>query len=249
VSRWRSCSVVFCVAALAATAAGCGGDDTAKSAARSSGPPATAAAAPPAPPPTFDFDHVKTSLLALKDVPGNVRAQAPTFPGLTEAGAPGCSGTTIDLPGRPKTLGRQLETAKRGFTGTHYIQLVAVYPDPAAGAAGMAKVRTQAKACPAKKRFPGKRIGARRFTLEHTDTWTLTEDAVAGWTHVRGFEKHVEPPRTSKYNVFYGAYDYAVHGNVVVSTLYWERVKPTTPGEQIAKKATTVLTKQLQKIG
>jgi len=59
----------------------------------------------------------------------------------------------------------------------------------------------------------------------------------------------VEPPRTSKYNVFYDVYDYAVRGNVEVSSLYWERVKPTAPGDQIAKKATAVLTKQLQKIG
>ncbi|HEU5158024.1 MAG TPA: hypothetical protein VFU43_13595 [Streptosporangiaceae bacterium] len=247
-SRWRSCSVVVGLAVAALGVTGCGGDgDKAEGAAPSDRPAASAATS--APPPTFDIEHVRKSLLPPKEVAGDVKPQAPTFPGLTEAGAPGCSASTFSLPDRPKTIGRQLETSKRGFTGTHYIQLVAVYPDAAGAAAGMDRLRAKAKACPAKKHFPGKRLGERRFSIEHTDTWTLTEDTIAGWTHVRGFEKHVEPPRTSRFNVFYDVYDYAVRGNVVIATLYWERVKPTTPGERIADKATTVLTKQLQKIG
>jgi hypothetical protein len=182
-------------------------------------------------------------------VAGDVKPEAPTFPGLTEAGVPGCSASTVGLPGQPKTVGRQLETSKRGFTGTHYIELIAVYPDAAAAAAAMAKVRAKAKACPAKRRFPAKRLGNRQVSIEHTDTWTVTEDSVAGWTHVRGFEKHVEPPRTSKFNIFYDVYDYAVRGNVVLGSLYWERVRPSIPGDRIADQATTVLTKQLTAIG
>ncbi len=247
-SRWRSRPVVLCLAFAATVAAtGCGGG--AKKQERQADRQATTAASTPSPTPTFGVDHVRTSLLPPKDVASDVKPQAPTFPGLTEAGAPGCSASTVSLPGRPKTIGRQLETSKRGFTGTHYIQLIAVYPDSPAANAAMVKVRTKVKACPAKKHFPGKRLGNRRFSIEHTDTWTVTEDAIASWTHIRGFEKHVEPPRTSRFNVFYDVYDYAVRGNVVVATLYWERVKPTTAGQKIAEEATAVLTKQLQKIG
>jgi hypothetical protein len=248
VSLWRSRSLVTCLAAVAVVAIGCGGGDGAKKEKQSAGPTA-ASSQPSTPPPTFGVDHVRTSLLPPKDVASGVKPQAPTYPGLTEAAVPGCSASSIALPGRPKTLGRQLETEKRGYTGTHYIQLVAVYPDADAASGAMARVRTKAKACPAKRHFPGKRLGEKRFSIEHTDTWTVTEDVIAGWTHIRGFEKHVEPPSTSKYNVFYDVYDYAVRGNVVMASLYWERVKPTVQGQQIAKEATTVLTKQLQEIG
>jgi len=162
---------------------------------------------------------------------------------------PSCSASSVRLSGKPQTIGRQLETAKRGYTGTHFIQLIAIYPTADEAAGAMAKLRAKAKACPAKRHFPAKRLGKRRFSIAHTDTWTVTEGAIAGWTHIRGFEKHVEPPRTSRFNVFYDVYDYAIRGNVIVSSLYWERVKPTIPGQRIAQKATRVLTKQLQKIG
>jgi hypothetical protein len=239
-------SLVIYPAFAALVLGGCGGDgESARQDAAA--PPATPR--PSTPPPTFDVDHVKTSLLPPKDVARDVRPQAPTFPGLTEAGVPSCSASSIRLSGKPQTIGRQLETSKRGYTGTHFIQLIAIYPAAPEAAGAMAKIRAKVKACPAKRHFPSKRLGERRFSVSHTDTWTVTEDAVAGWTHIRGFEKHVEPPTTSRFNVFYDVYDYAVRGNVIVASLYWERVKPTTPGQRIAQQATKVLTKQLQMIG
>jgi hypothetical protein len=77
----------------------------------------------------------------------------------------------------------------------------------------MAAVRGRAKACPAKRHFPAKRSGAKLVAQEHTDTWVTTEDTVAGWTHIRGFEKLVAPPSASKFNVGYDVHDYATRGN------------------------------------
>lgn len=199
--------------------------------------------------PVLSTGHVRASLLPAREVAPDVQPRALTFPGLTRAAVPGCSASAISLPGQPETIGRQLEASPRGYGGTHYIQLIAVYPDTPAASRAIAKVRAAAAACPARRHFPARRLGRRRFAVEHTDTWTVTEDTVAGWSHVRGFEKHVDPPSTSRLNVFCDVYDYAARGNILVATLYWERVKPTTPLQPIAGNATAVLTRQLQKIG
>lgn len=248
----RSRSFVLCccfLAGAATTAAGCGGgsDATAKDRGRSGGPSAAPKAS--APPPTFDVDHVRTSLLKPAQVAAGAKPQTPTFPGLTSAAVPACSASSVRLPGRPRTLARQLKATKPGYTATSYIQLIAVYPDAAAATGAMAEIRAKAKACPAKRHFPAKKRGKKLIATEHTDTWTTTEDAVAGWAHIRGFEKLVAPPSASRLNVFYDVYDYATHGNVLAASLYWERVTAKTPGRPTADRATTVLTKQLEQIG
>jgi hypothetical protein len=77
----------------------------------------------------------------------------------------------------------------------------------------------------------------------------LTHDTIGDWDHLRGFETHVEPPSSSRYNVFYDVYDDVHNGNLVVASLYWERIEPTmTPGTLIARRATRVLRKQLELI-
>jgi hypothetical protein len=247
--RSRSFVLQLTAAAMVATACGGGHGAATKDRAQATGP--GAAPRPGTPPPTFKADHIRSALLPPHDVAAGAKLVAPTFPGLTEASVPGCSASAFRLPGRPKTLARQLRAiAKRGgFTGTAYIQLVALYPDATAAANAMEAVRGKVKACPAKRHFPAERREKRQIALSHTDTWTITEDTTAGWRHVRGFEKHAEPPSSGQFSVFYDVYDYAVRGNVVIATLYWERVKPATSGQKIADRATAVLTKQLQKIG
>jgi hypothetical protein len=247
VSLWRLRSLMCLAVATLVLGGGCGGDGG--EAPKKTAPSTPPAKPQPSPPPTFSDDHIRASLLPPKDVAADVKPQAPTYPGLTSAEAPACSVSSVRLPGKPKTMGRQLGNSKKNYTGAHLIQLIAVYPDAEEAADALTKVRAKAKACPAKRHFPAKRTSEKKFTIAHTDTWTFTEDSVAGWTHIRGFEKRQEPPSSSIYNVFYSAYDYASRGNVVVTSLYWERAKPTTPGKRIADKATKVLTKQLQKIG
>lgn len=247
-SSRRSRSLSLFLAVAAAVSAGCGGGEhprTAKDAARSETPAAPRASAPP----IFDVDHLRTSLLPPKDVAARAKIQAPTYPGLTNATVPGCSASSVHLPGKPKTLARQLESRKPGYVAAAYIQLVAVYPDATAASDAMDEVRTKARACPAKHHFPAKRRGKKVIEVEHTDTWTTTEDTVAGWTHVRGFEKLLAPRSASKFNVFYNVYDYATRGNVLAASLYWERVASAAPGRPTADRATAVLTKQLTKFG
>jgi hypothetical protein len=40
-----------------------------------------------------------------------------------------------------------------------------------------------------------------------------------------------------------------MRGNVVIASVYWQRVRPKKPGDPIAKRATELLTTQLQKFG
>lgn len=241
---WRLRFSVTCLATASLALTGCGGGH--KKTAPSSKPVTTRASTPI---PVLDVTHVRTSLLKPAEIASNLKPQPPTFPGLTEGAVPSCSVSTIPLPGAPKTISRQLETSSKGYTGAHYIQLVAVYPDIASASEAAKMIRTRVRACPAKRHFPEKKLGGRRFAIAHDDIWTVTESTIGGWTHIRGFEKHVEPPSTSIYNVFYDVYDYAIHGNVVLTSLYWERVKPSVSGDTIAKKATGILNRQLPKIG
>ena len=250
-SSRRPHSLALCLACAMVVSAGCGGGHSTRAADR----PAASGAAPATstPPPNFDVDHVRTSLLPPKEIAKGIKTQSPTFPGLTEAGVPACSASIVHLPGRPRTLARQLRSNKpghsAGYTDTSYVQLIAVYPDATAASGAMAKIRGKAKSCPAKRHFPAKRHGKKVIATAHTDTWTATENTVAGWVHLRGFEKLMAPASASKFNVFYDVYDYATRGNVLAASLYWERVAPTAAGQQTADHATTVLTKQLQKIG
>jgi hypothetical protein len=44
-------------------------------------------------------------------------------------------------------------------------------------------------------------------------------------------------------------YDYALRGNLIVATMYYERTEPRQSGDPVVKRATEVLTKQLRRLG
>ena len=77
----------------------------------------------------------------------------------------------------------------------------------------------------------------------------MTESEISGWKHVRGFEKATYPPSVSIINVYYMPIDYALKGNVIFSSFYWQRATPKVSGEPIAEKATELLTEQLKRFG
>jgi hypothetical protein len=153
--------------------------------------------------------------------------------GLEEGEAPSCYLSSIELPGSPELVIRQFTT-----------------PDGNTSATGAYEaIKSKTKKCPAKNRTKSRKLPNNRVTLAHDDTWKVTEDQLSGWRHIRGIEKNVYPPSTSIINVYHIYFDYAVRGNVVIASVYWQRTKPSQSSEPIEKKATEVLTKQLQKIG
>jgi hypothetical protein len=240
----RSFTVAACVPLLAFAVAGCGGDGEPKK-------PATATSSAPSasPLPSYDAAQVKSSLLDAEDLHFKASSQTPNFPGPDRGAAPSCSLSRINLPGEPEKIAQQFGSSASRFTDPNFNQLVAIYPSRGEAAGAFTHIQEKLDACPAKRHVPQKRISDNRITLAHDDTWKPSEDMVAGWTHLRGFEKHVEPPSTSVINVYYLIYDYATRGNVIVTSVYWQRVRPKASSDPIVKRATELLTKQLQMIG
>lgn len=230
---------LLCIGAVA-----CGGGGDKRSPSSPSPQPPTSS-----PPPTYSVQQIKSSLLGPRDVAAGMARQSPTYPGLKQGRAPSCSDSTVTLPAKPDVIIQQIEKVGSRYEGGHYIQLIAVYGDSASAAAAFTAVQKHAAKCPAKRHFPAKRLPGNLVTYSHDDTWKLTQDSAASWTHIRGFQKRVIPPSASVINVFYVTYDYAYRGNVMFSSVYWERVKPKVSDDRIAKRATNLLNKQLQHLG
>jgi hypothetical protein len=241
----RSFTVTVCASLLGFALAGCGSDDEQpkKPAA------ATPSASPASPPPSYDAAQVKSSLLDAPDLHFKANSQKPNFPGLDRGAAPSCSLSRIKLPGDPEKIAQQFGSSASRFTDPNFNQLAVIYPDINEARNSFLLIQKKLDACPAKRHMPQKKISGNRITLAHDDTWKLSEDTISGWVHLRGFEKHVEPPSTSVINVYYLIYDYAMRGNVIVTSVYWQRVRPKASSDPIAKRATELLTKQLQRIG
>jgi hypothetical protein len=204
---------------------------------------------PPTTPPSFTAEHVRASLIEAKEVGPQVKQISPVADFLEDNRVPMCSLTGIKLPGQPRLAVRQFTNPAKGKGEIKYAQVVAYYGDRTAASNAYMMVQKKARSCPPKQHVPAKKI-RNNFTLfPHDDTWKITEGTLGGWTHIRGSEKHVEPPSLTKYNVYHLTYDYNLRGNVFIASLYYERTEPKESGEPVAGRATGVLTKQLRKIG
>lgn len=196
----------------------------------------------------YTAQHVKSALLSAGDISPSTRETALTILGLTKGSVPSCADSIVRLPAGTGTAARQFGPPDPRYTGENYAVLAAVYPDAASASAAFGRVRAAFLACEDKRQVQAKKVHHDQTTLAYDETWTRTTDGVAGWTHLRGFEKRTYSPNLSVINVEYQAYDYALRGNAVISTLYWKRGKPSMSADPVAKQATALLTRQLAKI-
>lgn len=201
------------------------------------------------PPPNYSSAHIRANLISPDEVTKRMREIRVVLEGLKDGKAPSCSLSGVRLPDDPEITTRQFTRQANPRDEVRYAQLIARYPDSRGAAAAFQSLQKKARSCPAKRSVPPKRIDKDTFVFAHDDTWKVQEDSVAGWRHLRGHERQVVPPSQTRYNVFFIMYDYAVRGNVVLSTLYMERTEPGKSGDPTAKRATDVLTRQLQKFG
>lgn len=160
-----------------------------------------------------------------------------------------CSLSGSKLPGDPEITVRQYSNPAQGADEIKYAQLVAWYDNADAAATSFQALKAKAKACPTARRIPARKVRKNVTTLAHDDTWKIVEDNVAGWTHLRGIEHQTYSAAATKSNVLQLMYDYAVRGNIVIATVYWERAEPKRSSVPVERRATDLLTKQLQKIG
>jgi hypothetical protein len=231
--------------AVGVLVAACGGGGGHK-AVKSASPSGRTTSASPSPAPSYAPGRVASALLSARDVDPHVKEEPLSAPALKEHAVPSCSLSAIKPSGSPDVKVREFNTSQ--YAGANFGQISLTYPDADAAAAMFATIRTKVMACPAKKKVPQKTLSGGRIALAHDDTWHASDETTPGWSHVRGFEKSVISPSSSVINVFYRAYDYVSRGNVVLVSMYWERVGPKAPGDAIAEKATSLLAKQLARL-
>ncbi|WP_169807824.1 hypothetical protein [Actinomadura hibisca] len=236
-------SLIFCVIA-ALTLTGCS-EDQKKSTPTSSTPKPGATTAPP----SYTVAKIKSALLAPKEMGKDVSEIDVALTSLKERKAPMCSLSSAKLSGSPDVAVRQFKNSERGGDEIKYGQLFARYESPADASTAYTALKATAQKCPAKKHVPQKKIRKNFVLLSHDDTWQVSDEKLGEWEHFRGLEKHTEPSSQTKFNVYHFMYDYALSGNLVVSTLYWERTAPGKSADPIAQRATKLLKKQLQKLG
>ncbi|GAA3943757.1 hypothetical protein GCM10023085_27130 [Actinomadura viridis] len=168
---------------------------------------------------------------------------------LKERQVPLCSLSGGNLEGKPTITTRQYSNKKQGADEIKYAQLLARYDDGNAAKDAFQALRSKIEACPAKRSVPAKRVRKNVLLLAHEDTWKSAENNTGGWTHLRGVEEQTYAATATKFNVLHFVYDYALRGNIIIATVYWERAEPKTSTDPAARRATEVLTKQLQKFG
>ncbi|RAY14454.1 hypothetical protein DPM19_15990 [Actinomadura craniellae] len=178
-----------------------------------------------------------------------MKAQAAEMRDITKGAAPSCYLSSVKLPGSPETVVRQFSEPDKNYTGANFVQLIATYADGEAATKAYGALRSKATTCPKKHEERSEKLPNGRIKLAFDGTWEIVEDKVAEWQHIQGREKNTYPPSTSIINVVHLYYDYAIRGNVVVTSVYWQRTKPSQAAGPIQKKATEILTRQLQRIG
>jgi hypothetical protein len=169
--------------------------------------------------------------------------------GLENNNVRSCSTTIIKLPGNPQSLVGWFGGPDNLTDGANYTRYVAVYSDEKSASKAFDTIHRITEKCPDKRTIPFKKLPQNRVVGSHDDTWALTEDPVSDWTHLRGTEKAVYSPSATKLNIYHLIFDYALRGNVVFTSAYWQRLEPKKSSSSIEKKATELLTKQLAKIG
>lgn len=210
----------------------------------------TTAASSPAQPPTYSADQVKSRLLTAGEVGNGVHEAPVEFLPFKDRKAPSCSLSGVSLPAKPELTFQQFSNrTRKASEEVKYAQLVARYESATDATKGYERLKAKARSCPAKQHVPPRKIRENFTLFPHDDTWKTSEDTVAGWQHLRGLEKQVIPRGYTKHNVLHYMYDYALRGNLVVATAYWERTEPDESGTPIAERATELLNKQLRKFG
>lgn len=242
---YRTRAFVPALVAVGVVLAGCGGGDGHKTAGSAS-PTARRTSASPAPSPSYAPGRVKTALLSAGDIDSHVASVPPSTPALQRRAVPSCSLSAIKPSGRPDVVVRQFRASR--YSGANFGQISLTYPDAAAASAMFATIQAKVRACPGRRHVPQKTLPGGAIALTHDDTWQTSDETTPGWAHVRGTEKTTISPSSSVINVFYRIYDYVSRGNVILVSMYWERVAPKASADKVSRKATALLTKQLARL-
>ncbi|MFC9972635.1 hypothetical protein ACFVH6_17280 [Spirillospora sp. NPDC127200] len=241
-------STLLLIPITAMALSGCSGEKK-----KSPTPSSTSAQQPapstPSPPPTFTSAQTRKSLILPKEVGPGMQEIKVIANALQDRKIPICSLATAEISGKPEIITRQLSNKAEPQKEVKYTQVVARYDEANEARTAYTNLRKRTASCPPKQHVKPKKIRENFTLFAHDDTWKIREEKISGWEHVRGIERQEYSSSTSKYNILHVMYDYAVRGNLLIATLYYERTEPGKSGAPIEQRATKVLTKQLQKIG
>ncbi|MGI5167478.1 hypothetical protein ACQEU3_24325 [Spirillospora sp. CA-253888] len=241
-------STLLLIPLTAMTLSGCSGEKK-----KPPAPPATSAKQPtsssPSPPPTFTSTQTRKNLILPKEVGPGMQEIKVVANALQGRKIPICSLATAEISGKPEIITRQLSNKAGPQKEVKYTQVVARYGEASEAQTAYTNLRKRVVSCPPKQHVKPKKIRENFTLFAHDDTWKTREEKISEWEHVRGIERQEYSSSTSKYNILHVMYDYAVRGNLLIATLYYERTGPGKSGAPIEQRATEVLTKQLQKIG
>ncbi|WP_344822995.1 hypothetical protein [Actinocorallia longicatena] len=227
-------------------ATGCSGDkdETGPSPSPSTGPSGT-------PPPVFTLEQVETALLTRGDYGKNWAVPAPERrrTSLVKKQIETCTYGKLDPPGTPQFAAQQYSEKSGRLDGGNRSELIMVYPTAEEASGAFARTQEKLKDCRPKKRVPPSPIpSSTRFLASFDATWTPTEEPIGEWRRSGGLQKGVYSTYI-KHNIAYTFFDYALRGNVLVSSIYWQATEPRTKVDPIKKRAEELLTKQLERIG
>ncbi|MFB4312775.1 hypothetical protein [Actinomadura sp. 21ATH] len=220
---------------------GCGSSDG------KSAPKPSASTPTSKPPPTYTAAQVERGLLAPAEIGSGVEQIRTVADVLKNGGVPICSLSAGKLDGSPQVTSRQFSNKADAKDEVKYTQVIARYDTPSNATAAFEALKTKAESCPPKQHVAPRKVRENFTVYAHDDTWKLNEDRILDWRRIRGTEQQKYSASTTKYNIFHVFYDYAVQGNLIVATMYYERTEPKKSGDPIAKRATEVLTRQLQR--
>jgi hypothetical protein len=222
---------------------GCSGKKTEKTQATPITKPSSGSPSPP----VYESARLKSSLLPPADIGAKVRRQRTGLPALGDRSVPTCADKGVELSKAQWVSVRQFSDTRSPY-GTRYARYVGTFSDPASTEREFEKIRTAAKKCPAKGHVAAKQLAGNQNQPGYDYMWTTTEDSLSGWSRLRALYKKTIAG-AGKSDTLSFVTDYLTYGNALVVSIYWERLPPGGSESSVDKKATEVLTKQLQKIG
>ncbi|MCD0447955.1 hypothetical protein LO762_01910 [Actinocorallia sp. API 0066] len=210
---------------------------------------------PTEPPPTYTAKQVQGLLINAKHIGPKWKTTDVQIDALKKGKVLSCSISEVALKGSPELVIDEFGAPNYLFTGANFARLIAVYDDPPTAASSFNELYKKLAECPAKQNVPAterKDVNPtkdKEYYFPHKDTWKLTEGETSGWRHVRAVEEAVTSPSISRINLRVLVLDYALRGNVIFTSYYWQRLEPDKKSKPLEDKATELLGEQLRRFG
>lgn len=194
----------------------------------------------------YRSEALKGSLLALPEITRNLKSQELGFEGLSRNSIPTCPDSLVTLSNHSVIeLGQYADNSDP--YSPRYARIVALYEDEKSAAGEFQKLRESINRCPASGNVQSKKVSKTKITLPYTFKWSARQADYRGFSAIHvTHSRHANAAGRS--DTIALALDYATRANVVLATIYWERLRPDEKSDAIEQSARKIIQKQLNKI-